>query len=168
MRAICVSHNLEFPNEEAYKQHKKAMHVKPPQLPNGVTEEMLPTPEFMEQVERIENYKKPDTSSEGVEIVTVMVDTPKGPQPLSVPKTDFVSPMALSQLIPEKDPEPIVLEYRFKGDCKAHKTPVVTLTIEAENTRTEAIIAYCDTGRHQVDYKKVIPIDKQVIKEKKT
>src|SRR5690349_21021461 len=67
---LCIKCNLEFPNDTIYLAHKQSGHTshldkaarldEPPTPipPPGVPKEALPSPEFMEQIQRIEAEKQ--------------------------------------------------------------------------------------------------------------
>lgn len=95
-----------------------------------VPDEALPTQEFVEMVNRIETPRKVTESSPTNDGDVIMVNTPSGPVPLK--KGKIVEYEGNSPPVIVKAPEPIVLEYRFTGQCRKHMTEVSTLTAEVD------------------------------------
>ena len=126
-------------------------------LPPNIPEEALPTPDFMEMVNRIEKTtpqvtESPTTNDNDV----IMVETPTGPVPLkkasAVINQDPNSPDVPS---PQKQPEEIKLEYKFQGDCPKHINPVSTLTAEVDGKCI--VFAYCEQCKKNI-YSQTVPI----------
>lgn len=61
-------------------------------------------------------------------------------------------------------PEPIVLEYKYKGQCDVCGVRVDTLKVEIDGM--PVMVAYCGNCRKQKSQQKVIPIDEQYEKPK--
>lgn len=136
-KMICVPCNVEFPSDTVYLDHKtsghkrqmdKAVFIDPPPTPAtppGVPTNALPTPEFMEMVNRIESPKD------------VAESNPKPSQhPSELPK-----------------PIPLVLTYKYIGECPEHRSPIDTLELDV--VKEHFCIAYCSTGKHQIETKQV-------------
>ena len=123
---------MEFPSDFVYLAHKKGNHktqlekgvpIEPPPIPTpplGVSPEALPTQEFIEQVKRIEDAKEEATGD----------STP-------------------SQHPPEMPPaQPVVLTYKFTGECSEHRQPVDTLELDV--AEKHFAIAICPTCKKQL------------------
>ena len=129
--------NVEFPSDAAYLAHKKAGHSKAtlkgtpiesppiPTPPPGVPVEAMPTPEFMEMVNRIEGEKKPAED----------VSAPSQ-HPSELPPT-----------------QKIQLTYKYTGECPEHRVTVDTLELDID--KNHFCIAFCPSGKHQIETKQV-------------
>ncbi len=55
-KALCIQCGMEFPNDEVYQKHKSSGHkIKGTSiLPTSIPESAIPTPEFIAQVQQIE------------------------------------------------------------------------------------------------------------------
>ena len=118
-----------------------------------IPKEALPTPEFLEMVQRIETPLKVTKPSTTDDSDVIMVDTPAGPVPLPRAKVDGAPPFPPK---PEevKQTEPIVLEYRFSGDCRKHNIPVSTITFDYKGETVCS--AYCEQCKKNV-FSRVVP-----------
>lgn len=125
-KVLCIPCSIEFPTDISYKVHKQQMHGGHIPISNGatssllfgVTEEMLPTSDFVEAVNRIEKNK-----SDGETVDNPIINPNKPPQPTSDPK------LLQQLLLQPKEPEPLRLAYVWHGDCPIHKQPVESFTV---------------------------------------
>lgn len=121
-------------------------------LPPNIPPEALPDADFVERIQRLE-AKNIESLTSPIDPDVIMVETPVGPVPM--PKQPVETHSMPSMDIPKKDPEPIVLEYRFSGDCPKHFIPVSTLTTEFEGRCLT--FAFCRECNKNV-YEQVAPI----------
>lgn len=69
-------------------------------------------------------------------------------------------PVALPPSPPAEVPrKPIVLEYKYNGECELCGSPVDTLHVDLDGAHVA--IAYCPKDRLQITQRKVIPLDEQ-------
>lgn len=99
-KMICVKCGLEFPSDAIYLAHKKGDHLtnldkgisieEPPipESPPGISPEALPSPEFIEQINRIENKEE--------------IQTPPSQHPTELPEAE---PIKLIYLFKGQCPE---------------------------------------------------------------
>jgi hypothetical protein len=87
-------------------------------------------------------------------------------KPLSINPKEIVDktkpdPPPKPEFIPKTKPkgEPIVLEYKYKGDCESCGRAVDTITVEGKEKDTQ--IAYCSACKKQYNQVEVVPIAKQ-------
>lgn len=135
---ICNKCNLEFPSDSVYLSHKQGDHKTQlekgqiieappsPTPPPGVPAEAMPTKEFMETVARIES----------------------GPEK---PATEALKPSQHPSELPESIP--LQLTYKYTGECPDHRSPVDTLELDVAGKHF--CMAYCSTGKHQIESKEV-------------
>jgi hypothetical protein len=131
--------NVEFPSDAAYLVHKKAGHIgnlegstpieapPVPTPPPGVPAGAMPSPELMEQIQRIENKKdeKPATG-----------DSTPSQHPSSLPPA-----------------VPLVLEYVWKGEHEKCRRQPGTLKLEVGGKFFS--VAYCESCKEQLASKEV-------------
>ncbi len=134
---LCIPCGLEFPSDLSYRMHKKESHGgqipggsgMTNGLPEGVTEEMLPSPDFVEAVNRIENP-----------IVT---------NPAEAIVQQLVAPIV---------GEPIALTYKYTGTCPEHPTTLVD-TIMLDVERSHFAIAFCSVCKTNKYTRRVSRLD---------
>lgn len=156
MKALCMIHNLEFPDEVSYRLHKNQTHGNS-SLPPGVSPEMLPSKEFIDIVKNIES-KKEVVPQQPVELVPTTVETPAGSVTIPLPKNPATTPLMPSQQeIKQEVITPLRLTYQYVGICPEHKMPVETLGFHV--LESYVISAYCMTGKHKITEKIVPELD---------
>lgn len=140
---LCIKHDLSFPSEELYKQHKKDTHGQP--LPEGVTPEMLPDAEFMKRVQDLESH--PINSNPIVESPTLQEKLE--PRPSEIPL------IVATQLT--HSPQPIALTYKYTGTCPDH-TGMAVDTLMLTVAKQLIAVAFCNMGKHQLAQMRVAPL----------
>lgn len=105
-------------------------------LPGGIPASALPTPEFIEQVKRIEESEKEKPA---------VVGHPTTPQ--DHPKE-----------VPAK--RPIILEYKYSGSCETCGREVDTLLLNVETANIA--VAWCTSCKKSLHQQKVRPIREEV------
>lgn len=107
----------------------------------GVPNTALPSPEFMEQVKRIEDSQKQKQAS---------LSQPTTPQIISVPIVE-----------PVRESIPIQLEYKYTGTCDNCHTVIDTILTEVE--KITICIAWCNICKKSLQQQKVKPLRKEEV-----
>lgn len=134
---MCIACSVEFPSDAVYLKHKKSGHalmdqatpigeVATPTPPPGVPATAMPSPEFIEQVKRIEQEKEKPAESHST----------ASQHPSELPAA-----------------QPLILTYKYVGECPEHRNPVDTLELDV--AKEHFCVAYCPSGKHQVETKGV-------------
>lgn len=135
-KMMCIPCNVEFPSDALYMKHKQSGHklmekatplesLPIPTAPPGVPPEALPSPEFIEQVKRIEEEKKPTEEA-----------TKPSQHPSELPKAI-----------------PLTIEYIWKGEHEKCRRQPSTLKLEVGGKFFS--VAYCETCKEQLESKEV-------------
>lgn len=152
---LCTICDQTLKGDQAYLQHMQSEHgttstskalakdkaIKqnvPRSVPIG--KDIPPTDEFMEVAKQID-LKPPIVRSE--------VST---------------SPPVHSSGTQQQEVKPLELKYKWEGDCPKCNGEITTLEVPIEDNLIA--IAYCIRDRKQVEYKKVIPLNKYDIAKK--
>jgi len=118
-------------------------------LAPGIPASAMPTKEFIEQVERIEKAKQKK------EVPAIPIP-PLPSLPASAPT---VAPASIAA--PETPIEPIVLEYKFSGQCSLCKQPVETLIIDTE--KNWWAVAWCVQCKKKRMEQRVKPLQREEV-----
>lgn len=117
--------NQEFASDALFQQHKQSGHQTKGSSLEPLPTTAMPTPEFMEAVQRIE--------------AEVLAPSPKLNNPaVALDGTKLEVP----------EPKPIKLKYVFEGDCPTCRKPVSTLELQVKDSHF--VIAYCETCKQQL------------------
>jgi len=124
--------------------------------------ELLPNPEFMASIKSIEEGVPP-VEIKKVKQVLDMASAPSAAPmytenslpsaPIEIPQVPIETPE-----IKPIEPRPIVLTYKFDGDCKTCMAPVDTILLEThDDNRNKKIdaVAWCNHCRKQLANRKV-------------
>ncbi|MDD5407009.1 MAG: hypothetical protein PHE73_08745 [Sulfurovaceae bacterium] len=155
MTYLCIKCDEVFQTELDYENHKAEVHqgFAPNQtdLPQGITPEMLPTPEFVDTVKRLEKPQKiinnPRLKEESVVVKL---------QENIIKSTENIIPSLGNKLI-----EPIKLNYQFTGQCKCGNN-VSTLEVDAGGKHFA--IAFCQIENKQIESREVVKLEEKAIK----
>jgi hypothetical protein len=133
-KMIDANCNIEFDSEEYYLIHKKSGHqgsldhavsIETPPIPTpppGVPKDALPSKEFMETINRIEQKKNTTPPAPS---------TPPSRHPTELPEVKSVQ-----------------LTYKFIGECPEHRVAVDTLELDILNKHF--CVAVCPSCRKQL------------------
>lgn len=150
VKMICVPCAQEFPSEEEYIKHKKSGHQTKgaPVVGPGVPQEAAPTPEFLEQVARIEakeaeRSRVKRTTGAG----SVRNSPPNALQELT--GTEVTSD--------QSQPIPISLKYVFVGQCPDHLVDIETYCLSAGGKYFA--VAVCPVDKKQLVEREVVKLE---------
>lgn len=124
---ICIQCSMTFPDEDTFQVHKKSGHTTKG-MPLSAPGIEPPTPEFLEQVARIEGKNKNPT----------------------------IEPTPVTSLPPGTPTIPIKLTYKFVGNCPTHNIPVDTFELDAGGKHY--VTAVCIKDKEQLETREVVKL----------
>lgn len=151
----CMIDGLTFKGDEAYLRHMEQAHgsSSPDQAMGVAKAKERNLPKDAPAVVLDKDAPPPDDFME----IAKMMDQPQQAPPPTPPAPQPVEKV-VAPVITKATPRPLVLKYRFEGDCPTCNAPIRTIMVNA-NEKTFAM-AYCLT-HETVEQREVYPLDER-------
>ena len=144
MTLACPAHGM-FATQDEFAKHMALEH--------NVSINNLPTPEFEEEVLRIEKGRH------RVKELDMNIKPPPILKPEDVQPGKVIPGAPVNYIPVKREAKPIELHYKYFGECPTCFTEVKTLEIEVAEEGMFSEVAFCLSCNKQLQDKKVSKID---------